>query len=220
MRRIAGIPNLTDPASRLRDVLYAATILAGTIGLFAVDVSFPRGVVDGVGYSGVVALASRFGQRTLIATAAVTTVLTLIAAPFLPDAGISVAGMWANRACAIAAIWIVALIMRSRMALELQIRERESHQRRHEAALQDMVRHGLAAESGFADRLQFVCRAGAQALGCGVALIMLRNDDNQTVTVLQGWRQPPRTLARPPGSVIPEGFLAQAQAAVGICRRR
>ncbi len=204
MRRIAGLPILTDPASRLRDILYAATIVAGTIGLFAVDVSFPRGVVDGVGYSAVVALASRFGQRTLIATAAVTTVLTLIAAPLLPDAGISVAGMWANRTCAIAAIWIVALIMRSRMALELQIRERESHQRRHEAALQDMVRHGLATESGFADRLQFVCRAGAQALGCATGLIMLRNEDNQTVTVLEAWREPPRALARPPGSVIPE----------------
>src|SRR6476646_7750423 len=100
---------------RLRDVLYALAIAAGTTGLFAVDISFPRGVVDGVGYAGMVALSSRFGQRTLIATAAL-----------LPDAGISVAGMWANRACAIAAIWIVALTMQSRMNLEQGIQRRET----------------------------------------------------------------------------------------------
>ena len=66
MRRIA-----------LRDFFYAATILAGTVGLFAVDIHFPRGVVDGVGYSAVVALASRFGERVLLISAAVTTVLNL-----------------------------------------------------------------------------------------------------------------------------------------------
>ena len=115
VRRIAGIPIPTDPASRLRDFLYAATIVAGTAGLFAVDVSFPRGVVDGVGYSAVVALASRFGQRAVLIAASVTTALTLIASALLPDSGISVAGMWANRGFALAAIGIVALIMRSRM---------------------------------------------------------------------------------------------------------
>jgi len=188
----------------LRDIFYAAIIVAGTVGLFAVDISFPRGVVDGVGYAAVVALASRFGQRVLIASAAVTTVLTLIAAALVPDAGISVAGMWANRGFAIAAIWIVGLIMRSRMALELKIREREADQRRHELALQDMVRHGLSLETSFADRLQFVCQAGAEALGGNASLIGLRNDDDLSVTILQSWRKPPHPLVRPPGSTVRE----------------
>jgi signal transduction histidine kinase/ActR/RegA family two-component response regulator len=204
VRRITGIPISKGYASRLRDIFYALTILTGTIGLFAVDISFPRGVVDGVGYAAVVALASRFGQRTLIATAAITTVLTLIAAGLVPDAGISVGGMWANRACAIASIWIVALIMRSRMTLELKIQERESRVRQHEAALQDMVRHGLSTEASLAERLRFVCQVGAQALGATVGLIGLRNEDDQTVTVLQGWREPPLPLVRPPGSIIRE----------------
>jgi hypothetical protein len=46
--RIAGRSSPTDAASRLRDVLVAVIILAGTAGLFTVDISFPRGVVDGV----------------------------------------------------------------------------------------------------------------------------------------------------------------------------
>ena len=95
MHRIAERAS-TDPASRLRDVLYATAILVGTTGLFTVDISYPRGVVDGVGYAAVVALASRFGPRALIGTAAVTTALTLIASALVPDAGISVAGMWAK----------------------------------------------------------------------------------------------------------------------------
>jgi signal transduction histidine kinase/ActR/RegA family two-component response regulator len=188
----------------LRDGLHAIAILAGTIGLFAVDVSSPRGVVDGVGYAGVVALASRFGQRALIATAAMTTALTLIAAALLPDAGISVAGMWANRFCAVAAIWIVALIMNSRMALERKMRRRETSLRQHEAALADMVRHDLFAQTDFAERLLFICRTGAEALGCVAGIVGMRNDDNQTVTILQSWHKPPMAPPLPPGSVVHE----------------
>src|SRR5471032_2359310 len=83
--------------SRLLDVLFAAAVAAATAILFFIDISEPRGVVDGVGYAAVVALASRFGTRAIIATAAITSVLTVIAAALLPDSGISVAGMWANR---------------------------------------------------------------------------------------------------------------------------
>ena len=204
MRRNAGTSSAKDSASRLRDILYAVTILAGTSGLFAVDISFPRGVVDGVGYAAVVAMASRFGPRVLIATGAITTFLTLIAAALVPDAGISVAGMWANRVCAIAAIWIVALIMRSRMTLERKIRERGARERRHEAALQEMVRHGLSTETGLAERLRFVCEAGAEALGGSAAMVAIRNEDNQTVTVLQLWRKPPLPPILTPGMIVKE----------------
>jgi signal transduction histidine kinase/CheY-like chemotaxis protein len=202
---------LASISATLRDGFYAVAIAGGTIGLFAVDISFPRGVVDGIGYAGVVALASRFGQRVLIATAAITTVLTLIAAALLPDAGISVAGMWANRFCAVAAIWIVALIMNSRMALEQKDRQRETRLRRHEAALANMVRHGLATEGGFAERLMFVCQMGAQALGGTAGLIGVRNDDNQTVTCLQSWRQPPLPVLLPPGSIAREDAHQKAK---------
>jgi signal transduction histidine kinase/CheY-like chemotaxis protein len=195
----------------LRGLFYAAAVLAGTVGLFAVDISFPRGVVDGVGYAAVVALASRFGERAVLISASVTTVLTLIAAALLPDAGISLAGMWANRGFAIAAIWIVALIMRRRMALERKIREREQRQRRYESALQDMVRHGLSAQTSFADRLQFVCQAGAEALGGAASLIGVRNEDDQTVTILQSWRKTPLPLLLPPGSVVPEDKFQKAK---------
>lgn len=202
MSRTGGVS--ISPASRLGDSLYAIAIMGGTIGLFAVDVSFPRGVVDGVGYAGVVALASRFGQRTLIATAAITSALTLIAAALLPDTGISVAGMWANRLFALAAIWIVALIMNDRMVLEQKIEKREISLQRHEAALADMVRHGLSEESSFAERLRFICRTGTQALGGISGFIALRNDDNQTLTVLESWRRPPLEPVRLPGALIKE----------------
>jgi signal transduction histidine kinase/CheY-like chemotaxis protein len=195
----------------LRDGLHAIAIIGGTIGLFAVDVFFPRGVVDGVGYAGVVALASRFGQRVLIATAAITTVLTFIAAALLPDAGISVAGMWANRTFAIAAIWIVALIMQGRMLLERKNEQREISLQRHEAALANMVRHGLSGDSNFAERLQFICRTATQALGGISGFIAARNDDDQTLTVLQSWRQPPLPLVRTPGTIIQEDALHKAK---------
>jgi len=195
----------------LRDFFYAATILAGTVGLFAVDIHFPRGVVDGVGYSAVVALASRFGERVLLISVAVTTVLTLIAAALLPDAGISLAGMWANRGFAIAAIWIVALIMRRHMTLERKNRERETSQRRHESALQAMVRHGLSPQTSLADRLHFVCQSAAEALGGTAGLIGLRNEDNQTVTVVQSWRKTPLPLLLSPGTVVPEDSYQKAR---------
>ena len=203
MHRIAE-RSTTDPASRLRDVFHATAIVAGTVALFTVDISFPRGVVDGVGYAAVVALASRFGPRVLIGTAAVTTALTLVASALVPDSGISVLGMWANRACAIAAIWIVALIMQGRMALEQKNRERETRLRRHEAALQKMVRHGLSGEASLSDRLRLVCEAGAVALGGTAGLIGWRNEDNQTSTILQSWRKPPSPLVLPAGTVVPE----------------
>ena len=202
MGRTAGLS--ASAASRWRDVLHAVAIIGGTAGLFAVDVTFPRGVVDGVGYAGVVALASRFGQRTLIATAAITTSLTFIAAALLPDSGISVLGMWANRACAIAAIWIVALIMNGRMVLERRIGQRETSLQRHEAALADMVRHDLSAQGGFAERLLFICRTSAEALGCVAGIVGMRNEDNQTVTILQSWRKPPLPPLLPPGAVVNE----------------
>ncbi len=127
-------------AQRLGDVALASRIVLSGGVLFFVDITNPRGVLDGVGYSAVVALTSRFGKRALIASAALTTVLTLLGAALVPDEGVSVAGMWANRAFAIASIWVVALIMQSRIELESRIQNREASLHRHKAALANMVR--------------------------------------------------------------------------------
>ena len=172
-----------------RDFLAAALIVLGTAALFVIDVSQPRGVVDGVGYAAVVALTIRFGRRALVATAAITTVLTLIAAGLLPDAGISVAGMWANRGFAIASIWIIAVLLLHRLNLETELEDRDSLMRRHQAALAQMVRDGVLLDGSFEDRLMRVCRIGVEALEAEGGAFFLRNPDNRTVTVLQAWRR-------------------------------
>jgi signal transduction histidine kinase/ActR/RegA family two-component response regulator len=189
---------------RLLDALYGGAIFGATATLFAIDISEPRGVVDGVGYAAVVALTSRFGRRALIGGAAVTSVLTILAAALLPDAGISVAGMWANRAFALSEIWIVALVMRSRMDLEAQVVTREGKLRRHEAALATMVRECLLADINFDERLRLVCQTSAEALGIDAVVITLRNDDDRTGTILHSWRRPPRKPFGTPGGVLAE----------------
>jgi signal transduction histidine kinase/CheY-like chemotaxis protein len=190
-------------AQRLGDVALAASIVLSGGVLFVVDITNPRGVLDGVGYSAVVALTSRFGKRALIASAALTTVLTLLGAALVPDEGVSVAGMWANRAFAIASIWVVALLMQRRIELECRIQNREDDLRRYEAALANMVRHCLLKDISFDEQLQFVCQTGAEAVGGVIGLIGLRNEDQKSATVLQSWARPPH-FAIPPGSLLNE----------------
>ncbi|HWX89739.1 MAG TPA: histidine kinase dimerization/phospho-acceptor domain-containing protein, partial [Rhizomicrobium sp.] len=188
----------------LLNALYGGAIIAATTVLFAIDISEPRGVVDGVGYAAVVALTSRFGRRALIGIAAITSVLTILAAGLLPDAGISVGGMWANRVFALAEIWIVALVMHGRMDLEASVREREGNLRRHEAALATMMRDCLLANVSFDERLRLVCQTSCQALGVEVGVITRRNDDNKTTTVLHSWQKFPNRPVPPRGTVIAE----------------
>src|SRR6185503_19636789 len=107
---------------------------------------------------------SRFGRRTLLIAAGVTSTLTILAAALLPDAGISVAGMWANRSFALISIWTVALVMRQRIELEEQIRQRETSHLRHKDALTAMVRECQLADTSMEQRLEFICRTGAGAL--------------------------------------------------------
>jgi signal transduction histidine kinase/ActR/RegA family two-component response regulator len=198
---------------RLLDALYAGAIVAATTALFAIDISEPRGVVDGVGYPAVVAFASRFGRRALVGVAAITSVLTVLAAALLPDSGISVAGMWANRACALASIWVVALVIQSRLDLEARVREREGNLRRHEAALANMVRECLLSNIGFDARLRLVCQTSAEALGVEAGVIALRNDDNRTTTVLHSWQKSQDMTIPPRGTVIDEDTYQKARLA-------
>lgn len=189
-------------AQRIGDAGLAASILLSGGLLFVIDITNPRGVLDSVGYSAVVALTSRFGKRALIASAAITTVLTLLGAALVPDEGISVAGMWANRAFAIASIWVVALLMRSRMELEQRIQKREASLHHHKAALASMVREGLLTDVSLDGRLEFICRRGAEALDCSFAIIGLRDEGNQTATVLQAWHKIPKPNLPVAGTVI------------------
>src|SRR5215469_7846376 len=110
--------------------LGAGIVLSGA-ALFFADITSPRGVLDGIGYSAVVALASRIGKRALIASAALTTLLTLLGAALVLDQGVSVDAMWVNRALAIASIWIVALLMHSQMELARRHQDREDSLHRH-----------------------------------------------------------------------------------------
>jgi signal transduction histidine kinase len=176
-----------------------AIALAGAL-LFEIDISQPRGVLDGVGYSAVVLLTSRFGRRTLLIAAVITSTLTVLAAAIVPDTGISVAGMWANRSFALISIWTVALVMRQRIELEEQIRQRETSHLRHKDALTAMVRECLLADTSLDERLEFICRTGAGALQGSFAFISLRDDDEQFSTVLQSWRLPPRPNLVPSGT--------------------
>ena len=199
-------------ARRLTDGLYSAAIVAAIVVLFIIDISQPRGVIDGVGYAAVVSLTGWMGKRAVIGTAAITSILTILAAALLPDSGISVAGMWANRTFALASIWIVALVMQRRLDLEAGIRQRSDTQRRQEAALATMVRECLFADTTFDERLRRVCQLGAAALGFEAAVIALRND-NKTSTIVHTWRTPPGRPFAAPGTVINEDPYHRARLA-------
>ena len=181
------------------DLAYSVGILLAGALLFEIDITQPRGVVDGVGYAAVVSLTSRFGKQALLIAAVVTSTLTMLGSALVPDEGISVAGMWANRGFALISIWAVALVMRRRIELEEQIRERETSHLRHKDALTAMVRECLLADISLDQRLEFICRTGAGALQASFAFISLR-DDEQFSTVLQSWRLPPRPNLLPPGT--------------------
>ena len=189
----------------LKHALYSAAIIAAIIVLFFIDISQPRGVIDGVGYAAVVSLTGWMGKRAVVGSAVLVSILTLLAAALLPDTGISMAGMWANRFFALASIWIVALVMQRRLDLEDRLRQRTDTQRRQEAALATMVRECLFAETTFDERLRRVCQTSAEALGFELALIGVRNDDKKTTTVFQTWwRTPPQKPFAGPGSIINE----------------
>ncbi len=178
----------TVPRGNRANLAIGAIVFFSTVGLFVFDISEPRGIVDGVGYSAVVALASRFGKRPLIALAALTTTLTVIAADLLPNTGISVAGMWANRAFAIASIWIIATIMTRRLDLQAKIENDQNIVRHLQTALSLLVRNSLLPGLSFEEQLRNLCRICAEALSAESCLIYQRSGTGE-VTILQAWRK-------------------------------
>jgi signal transduction histidine kinase/ActR/RegA family two-component response regulator len=140
-----SLQRLERPQFRVLDVLAGVLVAVGIVGLFVIDISEPRGIVDGVGYAAIVALCIRFGGRAIIGCAVLTTILTVAGSFLVPDAGVSVAGSWANRGFAIAEIWIVAAILLHRLRLETFIAARESVTQATQTALGKIVREALLA---------------------------------------------------------------------------
>jgi signal transduction histidine kinase/CheY-like chemotaxis protein len=211
MRSWARALRENSKARQAFNLAYGVCILLAIALLFKIDISAPRGVLDGVGYAAMVALTSRFGKRALLIAAALTSALTLLGADLLPNEGISVMGMWANRGFALISIWAVALVMGQRIDLEEGIRQRETNLQRHKAALAAMVRECLLTDIPLDERLVFICRAGADALECSFAAIGLRNEEGRTSTIVQSWRKPPQPNLLPPGSIIYEDPLFKAR---------
>lgn len=193
-----------DKVKRVLDLAHGAGIALAVGLLFKIDISEPRGILDGIGYVAVIALTSPFGKRALLITATVISILIAVAAFQVPDRGISVMGMWANRAFAIFSVWTVVLVMCQRIELEDRIRRRETSIHRHQIALSAIVRHCLLTDIPLDERLAFICRIGAQALECGLAVITQRNDGDDTATILQSWRKPPQTNPLQPGTILQE----------------
>jgi signal transduction histidine kinase/CheY-like chemotaxis protein len=174
---------------RCPDFIIGLVVVGGIIGLFIFDMSAPRGELDGVGYAALVALCVRFGDRAILACAALTTVLTLLASLVVPDAGISVAGMWANRGFAILEIWIIAAILRDRLGLEAYVVAREGKLEANQAALGLIVREAILTEKSQEQRLCFITEQAAETLGADFCAILRRYDPTGPTRIVNIWDQ-------------------------------
>jgi signal transduction histidine kinase len=150
---------------RAADVGIGIAMVLATFVLFYIDISEPRGVIDGIGYPAVIALAARFGSRILLGAAVVTTVLIVVAHFFLPPGGVGPAAEIGNRAFALATVWIVAELMQRRLRAEAQLAQRSAVQDRHQAALTRIVREALVADRPFIDRVRLVNEIASAAIG-------------------------------------------------------
>ena len=168
-------------------VLVAATVFGGITGLFLFDMSAPRGELDGVGYAAFVALSVRFGDRALIGCAALTTMLTLVASLVVPDAGISVAGMWANRTCAIVEIWIVAGILLHRLKLEAFVSDRQTTLEVSQRSLGRIVREALLTDKSPDQQMKFITEECAEAMGADFCIIFVRPDLDGPIRTSDIW---------------------------------
>jgi signal transduction histidine kinase/CheY-like chemotaxis protein len=173
--------------ARSLDVLTVTLIVVGIISLFLFDVSLPRGELDGVGYAALVAVCVRFGNRVLIGCAIVTTLMTLIASQLVPNTGISVAGMWANRGFAIAEIWIVAGILLHRLRFEAYIASRGSRLHSTQESLNRIIREALISDKPQEERIQFLTELSAEALNADICAVLRRADDEGLMRVVDVW---------------------------------
>jgi signal transduction histidine kinase/ActR/RegA family two-component response regulator len=192
VRRIGWIGTLTAyfASPRLLDAIHIAAILVGAAGFFLVDIHQPRGILDGLGYPAVVALAARFGRQSVLTIAWLVSALIVAASFLLPDAGISVAGELANRFCALLSVWIVAMVLVQRLNLEQYIAKRDVALARHQQALLETVHRVLLVDMRLQDRIQRFTEIAAKSLDVGrVGVFRWREDDTKLVC-LDMYRNP------------------------------
>jgi signal transduction histidine kinase/ActR/RegA family two-component response regulator len=190
-----------DDRSRriMLDGAAAAAIAAGIALLFYIDITYPRGVVDGVGYAAVVAISIRFGRRVLTGCAVLVTALIVVAATLLPDSGISVEGELANRFFAIVSVWIVAGVLISRLSLEQFIADRETRLQQQQTALLTIMREALLTKRPFDDRIRLVTEIAGKAINASRVTVLHSQPDKNTQRSLDMW-----TAADESHSFLPE----------------
>ena len=115
----AETPAGWSPANSSALIIAVMIVLAAV--LFAVDVYFPPGVLDGIGYPSVMVLTLWLpGRRVVLVAATVFSLLTVIAYTLLSPGGIGEANI-ANRAFALILVWLVAALIRHRKAADAQL---------------------------------------------------------------------------------------------------
>ena len=120
--RMASVrPVRWSPAASCTLVTAAMVALAGV--LFAIDVHFPPGVLDGIGYPSLMLFTLWLpGQRVVIVAAAAFSLLTVIAYTLLQPGGIGEANI-ANRVFALALVWAVAGLIHHRKAADARLQD-------------------------------------------------------------------------------------------------
>ncbi len=184
---IYGRESVERRSSVVLDTVTCVAVVAGILGLFLFDMSQPRGIVDGVGYAAIVALSVRLGERAVIASAALTTVLTIAAAFLVPDRGISIEGMWGNRGFAIVSIWIVAAILLRRLRLEAYIASRESELHNNQTALGTMIRDVLLSEKPLQLCIHDIGELAAETIRCDLCGIFQPNRTERRARTANVW---------------------------------
>src|SRR5579872_795117 len=152
---------------RLFDGLCAAVIILGTTGLFLIDIRSPRGVLDGLGYPAMVALSARFGRRAVTICAGLVSILIVLGAFLVPDAGVSIAGELANRFFGLLSVVIVAVVLNQRFGLERFIATHETTLARHQQALLDAVHRVLFVDLPLGDRVRRLTEIAANSMNVG-----------------------------------------------------
>ncbi len=163
---------------RLIDGLCAAAIILGTLGLFLIDIRSPRGILDGLGYPAIVALSSRFGRRAVTVCTLAVSVLIVLGAFLVPDAGVSIAGELANRFFGLLSVGIVALVLNQRFGLEHFIATRETTLALHQQALLEAVHQVLLTNLPFQSRVRNLTEIAAKSLEVGRVSIFRWREGN------------------------------------------
>jgi CheY-like chemotaxis protein/GAF domain-containing protein len=178
------------------NVALAAAAVFATAILFAIDCTQPRGVLDGVGYPAIVAIASRFGRRPLVSAGALCTALIVAAHFLLPDAGVSELAELANRAFGLASIWIIVVVMQRRMESDERNARRAEILRRNQAALARIVREGLVIERPFEDRIRCLTEIAGDTIGAELTGVFRIFEQGRLLTCIDAWQRGPKTHFR------------------------